>query len=199
MNNAASFNLLKFVERRPMLSAGKIASIFILCALIMIAYFLFQMSRFHDDAEESSKMELAINQLTQTLQPILQHGDGNPVMGVLFSGASQNQLDFYPEFEALTHIQINGLWLNEVVIHRHPAFTKITGAMDAPEKLDQLLKALSTQPAFQNVRFIGVDVNKGLLPNVPEQYREEIKKLHIPPFYHFTLQTTPLNQSEASI
>ena len=199
MNNAASFNLLKFVERRPMLSAGKITGIIILCAALLLAYFLFQTNRFRHSTEESTQIELATNQLTQKLQPLLQQGAGNPVVGVLFSGAPQGGQEFYPEFEALTHVQVQGLWLNDVVIHRHPAFIKITGAMDTPDKLDQLLKQLEAQPAFKNVQFIGVDISKGLLPNVPAQYQAEVKQLNIPAFYHFMIQTTPLNQSGASV
>ena len=195
MSNAASFDLLKFVERRPTLSAGKILSMVILCAVVMMGYFLFQTDRLRHSTEVSSKLALTINQLRQTLQPHLQQGTNNPVMGVLPSGSLQGEQGFYPEFEALSHIAVAGLWLNDVVIHRHPAFIKMTGAMDDPDKLEQLLKQLALQPAFKNVQFIGVDVSKGLLPNVPEKYREEVKQLKIPAFYHFTIQTTLLNSS----
>ena len=199
MSNAASFDLLKFVERRPTLSAGKILSIVILCAVVMMGYFLFQTERFRHGTEESSKIELTINQLTQTLQPLLQQGASNPLIGVLLSGSPQSEQGFYPEFEALSHVSVPGVWLKDVVIRRHPAFIKITGAMDAPDKLDQLLKQLALQPAFKNIQFIGVDVGKGLLPDVPEQYREEVKQLKLPFFYRFTIQTTPLKKSGVSV
>lgn len=195
MSNAVSFNLLKFVEHRPVLSAGKIMSIIFLCAVILLGYFLFQVYRVDDSAETATQAELTIHQLTQTLQPFLQQGMGNPLVGVLSSGSPQEAQGFYPEFEALTHIQVKGLWLQEVVIQRRPTFIKISGAMDDPDKLQQLLKQLALQPAFKNIRFLGVDVSKGLLPDVPKEYQEEVKQLKLPVFYHFTLQTTSLKQS----
>ncbi|MES2203959.1 MAG: hypothetical protein V4496_01935, partial [Pseudomonadota bacterium] len=122
-----------------------------------------------------------------------------PLVGALSSNLLQGEQGFYAEFEALTHVQVKGLWLERVVIQRHPAFIKITGAMDSPEKLDQLLKQLALQPAFKNIQFLGVDVNKGLLPDVPEKYKKEIEQLKIPEFYHFTLQTSVLKISGASV
>lgn len=199
MNNAASFDLLKFVQCKPKLSAGKMISIIILCAVILSVYFLFQTNLLSYDRGDESKEALTINQLVKTLQPLLQQGVNNPIVGVLFSGTPEGEQGFYPEFEALTHVQIKGLWLEEVVIHRHPAFIKITGAMDAPEKLEQLLKQLAAQSAFKGISFIGYDVSKGLLPDVPEQYREEIKQLKIPAFYHFVLQTSPLEQQGRAV
>ena len=196
MSNAASFNLLKFVERRPKLSAGKIMSTIILCAVVLFAYYFFQVDRFRRVAEESANMKGKMTQQIQTLQPLLQQGADNTLVGVLSYASPQGEQRFYPEFEALTHVEVQGLWLGEVVIHRHPAFIKITGAMDAPDKLEQLLKQLALQPAFKNIQFVGVDVSKGLLPNVPKQYQAEISQLKIPAFYHFVIQTVPLKQSE---
>jgi len=195
MSNAVSFNLLKFVERRPMLSAGRIVGAIVLCAMIMLGYFFFQVAHIRSVTDESLNIGPTVNQLTETLRPLLQDGAGNPIVGVLSSVAPESEQDFYLEFEALTHIQVQGLWLEKVMIQRFPAFIKITGAMDTPDKIDQLLKQLALQPAFKNIHFIGVDVSQGLLPNVPKQYEEEIKQLKLPVFYHFTLQTTPLKSS----
>ena len=199
MSNAASFNLLKFVERSPRLSAGRIISIVLLCALIMLGYFLFQVDRIRDDTENSEKINLTMNKLKQTIQPLLQSGVGNPLVGVLSSGSLRDGPGFYPEFEALSHVQVKGLWLERVEIHRNPAFIKITGAMDDSDKLEQLLKQLGLQPAFKNIQFIGVDINKGLLPDVPKQYQAEIKQLKLPALYHFTIQTSPYKKSEVSV
>lgn len=195
MSNTVSFNLLKFVERRPVLSAGRIVSAIILCAIIMLAYFFFQVAHIRYVTDESSHAGPTVNQLTETVRPLLQKGAGNPVVGVLSSAVPEAGQGFYPEFEALTHIQVQGLWLEKVTIQRFPTFIKITGAMDAPDKIDQLLKQLALHPAFKNIHFIGVDVSQGLLPNVPKQYEEEIKQLKLPVFYDFTLQTTPLKSS----
>ncbi|MES2205112.1 MAG: hypothetical protein V4496_07850, partial [Pseudomonadota bacterium] len=79
MSNAATFNLLKFVERRPFLSATKMLGLFILCTILLLGYFLYQKNQFKVVIEEPSKMALTINQLTQTLQPLLQQGVGNPL------------------------------------------------------------------------------------------------------------------------
>lgn len=195
MSNAANFDLLKFVTRRPFLSAEKILSIIILCAVMMWGYFLFQKNQLRHDTEMSSSIELMISQQTQRLQPLLEQGSGNPLVGVLLSGSPKADEGFYPEFEALSHIYVKGVWLERVVIHRNPVFIKITGAMDSSDKLNELLKQLASQNAFKNIQFVGVDVSEGLLPDVPEQYREEVKQLKIPSFYHFTIQTKPLAQS----
>lgn len=197
MSNAVSFNLLKFVERRPALSANKIFLIIVLCTLALLGYFLFQVNQSHTDADNSAKVALAIKQSAQTLQPMLQQGEGNPLVGVLSANLSQGEYKFYPEFEALSHIDVKGLWLSDVVIKRNPPFIKITGAMDSPDKLDQLLKQLALQPAFKNIQFIGVSVSKGLLPDVPPQAQAEVKQLKIPAFFHFIIQTTVITQQGA--
>lgn len=198
MNNAATFNLLKFVERRPFLSVRKIFGVFILSAILLLGYFLLQKNRIETEIQTSSKTELTLNELTQTLQPLQQQGANNALVGVLSSHFSLSEQGFYPEFEALTHIHVEGLWLERVIIQRDPFFIKITGAMDSPDKLDQLLKQLALQPAFKNVAFIGTGVAKGLLADVPEKYKKEIDQLKMPVLYHFILQTTLLKTSEVS-
>lgn len=192
MNNAASFNLLKFVEQRSWLSVRKIVLAIILYTVLLLAYFLLQVYQIRHSAEASSKMQLIIQQSVLQLQPLLSKGTENPLIGVWPAGALQNDRGFYPEFEALTHIQVKGLWLNRVIIQRNPPFIKIIGAMDSPDKLSQLLKQLAAQSAFKDSRFIGVDVSQGLLPNVPDQYKNELSQLKLPMFYHFVIQTTVL-------
>lgn len=199
MHNAASFDLLKFVKYKPILNAKKMIGVIILCAAILFGYFLFQINSLSYDRSEESKEALTIKQLISRLQPLMQQGVNNPIVGVLFSNKPESEQGFYPEFEALTHIQIDGLWLEDVEIHRYPAFIKITGSMDAPEKLKQLLAQLESQSALKGISFVGFDVRKGSLPDVPDQYREEVKQLKIPSFYHFVIQTTPLKQPGESV
>jgi hypothetical protein len=194
MNNAASFNLLKFIERRPVLSGNKIMIIVALYIVIIVSYLLVQTYQFNHAAENTAQQQAMIQQSIQSLQPALQQGQGNAIIGVFAASELKNDAGFYPEFEALTHIQVTGLWLNDVLIQRNPPLVKIMGAMDTPDKLNQLLQQLSAQPAFQYAHFIGVDVEKGLLPNVPAQYQTAIAQLKLPMFYHFVIQTTALNQ-----
>ncbi len=196
MNNASSFNLLKFVERPPVLSFNKIVIISILYVVIFMTYFLIQQYQFRDDTKKIAQLQIGINESMQKLQPVLNQGVENPVTGIFFTGALKNNVGFYPEFEALSHIYVQGLWLTEVMIQRNPSVIKITGAMDSPDKLNQLLQQLSAQSAFQGVHFMGVDIKKGMLPNVPEQYQDVIAQLKLPQFYHFVIQTTALNQTE---
>lgn len=196
MNNAASFNLLKFIEHRPVLSAKKIVLIIFLYVVAMAIYFLLQLHQFHYDADNATQMQITMQRSIQSLQPVLQQGAGNPVVGMLSTGTLKNNTGFYAEFEALTHIQVKGLWLNDVVIQRNPPFIKIAGVMESPDKLNQLLKQLSAQPVFQHISFVGVDVNQGLLPDVPAQYQKVIMQLKLPMFYHFVIQTAALDHQQ---
>ncbi len=195
MNNAASFDLLQFVERRPSLSFKKIMSIFVLISLLLMSYFSFQLIKFHHASDEVASTQQSLDRAIYSLRPLLQQGDTNPLVAVLTSNPTKNTTGFYPEFSALTHIQVQGLWLNRVLIQRNPPLIKIMGAMTSPDKLNQLLQQLSAQPVFRDVHFVGVAVDKGLLPNVPEKYKKDLTQLKIPPFYHFIIQTNPLDET----
>ena len=199
-NSASQFNLLKFIERQPMLTANKIAGIIILVVAIMLTHLLFQWNQFRHHAEAIKELEQEIAQATLTFQPFLQQGAGNFLTGILPADPRLNAKGFYSEFNALTHIQVQGLWLKTVEIIRNPVAIKITGSMDTPDKLDQLLKQLSLQSAFKDVNFIGMSVEKGFLPGLPSKYQEQAKaqakKIKMPSFYNFVIQTTALNQQE---
>lgn len=197
MSNTASFNLLKFVERDPMLSRNRIFSIALLFVIIILGYYFFQVQQFHHNADKLILLEQNIHQEAQKLQPFLQHGVNNPLKGVLSSNLAKNKQEFYAEFEALSQVQVNGLWLTTVEIKRNPAFIKITGVVDSPNEVDLLLKQLAAQTVFQSVQFVGVNIGEGAFSNIPAKYQQEIKKLKFPTFYHFVIQTTPLNSRRA--
>lgn len=197
MSNAASFNLLKFVERNPVLNATRLISIIVFFIVFLLTYFFFQVYQFRHGSEKIATLEQTIAQDVQLIQPILQQGAGNLLMGVLPTNLINYENDFYPEFEALSHVRVKGLWLTEVVINRNPPFIKISGAMDSSDKLNSLLQQLAAQPVFKSVKFIGVNVDKGLLADIPAKYQEEVKQLKLPVFYHFVIQTMPLTRQEA--
>jgi hypothetical protein len=183
-----------------MLTANKIVGIIILVVAIMLTHFIFQLNQLRHHKETVEKLEQDIAQATLTFQPFLQQGAGNFLAGILTVDPRLNAKDFYSEFNALTHIQVQGLWLKTVEITRNPVAIKITGAMNSPDKLDQLLKQLSLQAAFKNVNFIGMNVEKGFLLGLPSKYQEQAKaqaqKIKMPNFYNFVIQTTALNQQE---
>lgn len=195
-NSAAQFNLLKFVEHKPQLSANRIVAIIILFIVVIMSYFFFQVNQFRHDAENAEKLEQNMAQMVLALQPLLQKGEGNALKSVLLIDPRMNKKGFYPEFEALSNLQVKDLWLRDVQINRAPSTIKMIGAMDSPAKLDELLKQIALQSVFKNIEFLGVRVNKGMLPDLPEKYQKEAKKLKIPDFYHFIIQTTAIIQQE---
>jgi len=197
MNNSASFNLLKFVERRPTLNINRIFGIIVLFVIVILSYFFYQAQQFRHAAGNIAILDKNIQQSVQLVQPLLQQGVGNPLAGVLPSNFLANEQGFHAEFEALSHVQVKGLWLTDVVISRNPTFIKITGAMDSADKLNSLLQQLAAQPVFRTVQFIGMDVSKGLVSDIPAKYQAAIKQLKFHSFYHFVIQTTALNPQGA--
>lgn len=196
MSNVASFNLLKFVEHKPILNAKKIVITAIVFALVLLGYIAFQWLRIVNMTETITAEALNIQQLKLALQPRVHQRGNNPLVDVTALHLNENRQDFYREFEALSQINIPGLWLTEVTINRNPHRIKIKGAMDSSGKLDKLLQQLSQQPVFEKITFKGIEIYPEHFQNIPKEYQQELRQLKLPTLYHFIIQTTPFQSPE---
>lgn len=196
MSNVVSFNLLKFVERKPVLSAKVILIIVVAFCVVLLSYMGFKWARMAALEKVMTAEELTVQQSASALQSLVHPSSDNSLVGITTFSLIEARQDFSAQFEALSHIHILGLWLSEVIISRNPEAIEIRGGTDSTEKLNMLLQQLTQQPIFNNTQFKVIDVHPELFKDVPKADQDELKQLKLPTFYHFTVHATRSQLSE---
>lgn len=126
----------------------------------------------------------------QKVQKLMYRGDkGNYLLGILPGNLALNNARFYLESQALADISVDDLWIVHFFVGQNGDSIKIEGGTLDSKQVNAFLKNLDKEKAFDKVVFKGVDVQKGVLPKIPPNQSAAAKKLKIPPFYQFDVQT----------
>lgn len=192
MRRNADINFLTFVQCRPWLSAKKIILIVIFFTIAVSVGLCIQKINTADKIAATAIHQARMAQEIIAWQSRPHPVSNNPLVNIALQPLTASQAGFYAPFEALTHLDIPGLWLTEIILDNDLPLLRIQGTMDAAEKLNDLLAQLKRQPAFQAVKFKGIRVAPKRLPTIPKEHEQELKQLKLPVFYDFILQTTPL-------
>lgn len=121
--------------------------------------------------------------------------ESNYLIGILPDEIVLNNSGFYHEFEGFANLHVDKLWMTHIHLDDHGDFIQLNGGTLSSNQVDVLLQKLNQQEQFKNVDFKGIDVRKGELPKLPFNKREKAKKLKIPAFYQFTIQTTSIENA----
>lgn len=188
------FNLLPYVHREIRLSAKFLGWVTLIYITVLAFFYLGAMWSEAELQLGVHDIQLKVDKAIQEQKPKMVSNQYGAVVGVLPRSVVLDSVGFYNEFEALSKLKLEGIWLTSIAINRSMRSIKIEGQMTDSKKLNSLLAALKREPAFSDVTFKGVSVKKAVPLEVPYSLREKVESVNVPPLYQFVIQTTPMSK-----
>jgi hypothetical protein len=191
MSTTKSFNLLPYVHQKMLLTARSALIIVFIFIFVLLMIYGFEARQYSKLDDQVVLLDKSIRESTQSLQQYLlaQHKGG--LVAVLPDSLSRESSGFYDEFQALSDIKIENLWLTQVTINRSQPLVRFKGEMTTADKFQQFSLFLSQNAIFRDTDFKGVQVEKSNLPTVSSASG---KKMQAPKLFNFIAETRPIKR-----